>query len=137
MTDFRSDREKKTDLFLKQMTSQDTWENNINKKISEFKKIYNKELEDYDYVKNTNQLYQLKLGGYIRYLNFNNSFRWGGILLKVYYDEKRDRHLMVVSNKSYKRYVVSFDNNYIFYKKHKTQSDTYKKLFLSFLDKYE
>jgi uncharacterized protein YeaO (DUF488 family) len=137
MSEFRSDREKKIDNFLKQLTSQSEWLNNLNKKLGIFKKKYNKELENYEYIKTIDEFYQLKLGGYIRYFNLNDEFRWGGILLRVYYDKKKDRNLMVLTNKRYKRYVVSFDNNYIFYRKHKTQSDNYRNLFLSFLDKYE
>ena len=137
MSEFRSDREKKIDIFLKQIPSQNEWLDNLNKKLSIFKKKYNNELEDYEYVKTIDEFYQLKLGGYIRYFNLNDEFRWGGILLRVYYDKKKNRNLMVLTNKRYKRYVVSFDNNYIFYRKHRTQSDNYRNLFLSFLDKYD
>lgn len=137
MSEFKSDREKKIDNFLKQLTSQSEWQDNLNKKLKKFRKKYNKELEDYEFIKTIDEFYQLKLGGYIRYFNLNDEFRWGGILLRVYYDKKKDRNLMVLTNKRYKRYVVSFDNNYIFYRKHRTQSDNYRNLFLSFLDKYE
>jgi hypothetical protein len=134
MSDFKSEREKNIDNFINQLGSQDEWKNKINKKIKEFRTKYKKELEDYTYVYDTSNLYQLKVGGYIRYFNFNDEFRWGGILIKVYRDNKRDRDLMIIRNKNYNRYVVSFNNNYVFYKNHKTQSDNYRKLFLSFLD---
>ena len=134
MSDFKSEREKNIDNFINQLGSQDEWKNKINKKIKEFRTKYKKELEDYTYVYDTSNLYQLKVGGYIRYFNFNDEFRWGGILIKVYRDNKRDRDLMIIRNKNYNRYVVSFNNNYVFYKNHKTQSDNYRKLFLSFLN---
>lgn len=134
MSDFKSEREKNIDNFINQLGSQDEWKNKINKKIKEFRTKYKKELEDYTYVYDTSNLYQLKVGGYIRYFNFNDEFRWGGILIKVYRDNKRDRDLMIIRNKNYNRYIVSFNNNYVFYKNHKTQSDNYRKLFLSFLD---
>ena len=137
MDEFKSDREKNIENFLKNIISKKDWDRKINKRVNKFKKVYNKELEDYNYVYDTNELYQLKLGGYIRYFNLNKEFRWGGILLRVYKDKKRDRDLMVLGNKNFKRSVVSFNTNYVFYKNHKTQSDNYKKLFLSFLKDHE
>ena len=79
--------------------------------------------------------YQLKIGGYIRYINLNNKLKWGGILLKVFKQE--DRNLMVIGNSSFKRLIVSFDKNYVFYKSHKTASDINRKVFISFLEKYK
>ena len=74
------------------------------------------ELEDYAFVKDVETLYQLKIGGYIRYINLNNKLKWGGILIKVYPDKKRDRNLMVLLSQNDKRFVVSFEKNYIFIK---------------------
>lgn len=129
----KSDREKKIDFFLKQIKTQKEWENEINIKIQNFKKQYSEQLEDYEYVQNLFEFNNLKLGGYIRYITFNNKFRWGGILLKKHYDKKTNRNLMIVANKNYKRNIVSFDNNYIFYKSHRTLNDNYRKLFISYL----
>ena len=137
MDEFKSEREKSIDSFINKVISKKEWDRKLKKRIDKFKKVYSKELEDYDYVYNTNELYQLKLGGYIRYFNLNKEFRWGGILLRVYKDKKRNRDLMVLGNKNFKRNVVSFNSNYVFYKNHKTQSDNYKKLFLSFLNNHE
>ena len=30
----------------------------------------------------------IEIRGYVRYFNLNDEFRWGGILLRVYYDKK-------------------------------------------------
>jgi len=130
----KSDREKKLEKFLNQVSSQKEWEINHKNEIKKLKKKFSVELEDYKYVKNINSLYQLKLGGYIRYINFNNELRWGGSLLKVYKDN--DRNLMVIANSDFKRSVVSFEKNHIFYKNHVTYADKTRKLFISFLDDY-
>ena len=130
--DDKTDREKKIDNFVESIFSQKKWKKKMDKKISKWKDKYSKELEDYEFVYNSDEFYQLKIGGYIRYFNLNNELKWGGILLKVFKQE--DRNLMVLGNSEFKRMIVSFDKNYIFYKTHKTASDINRKLFISFLD---
>ena len=76
----------------------------------------------------------LKKGGYIRYINLNEELKWGGILLKKYKFD--DINMMLLCNSNSKNFSISFEKNYIFYKKHTTQADKTRKLFLSYLDKY-
>ena len=135
MSDFKSDREKKIDNFLKQFDTQKEWEEKMNNKIKKFYKNYKEELEDYIFIKNKKEYNKLKLGGYIRYINFNDELRWGGILLKK--NKYDDMDIMVISNSNSNIFQVSFDKNYIFYKEHTTQADKTRKLFLSYLDKYD
>lgn len=137
MDNIKSDREKKIDNFLKQMQNQNEWEGKMKQLLKELRKKFKDELEDYAFVKDVETLYQLKTGGYIRYINLNNKLKWGGILIKVYPDKKRDRNLMVLLSQNSKRFVVSFEKNYIFYKNHTTYTDKTRKLFISFLDKYK
>ena len=137
MDKIKSDREKKIDNFLKQMENPKDWEEKMKKLLKEFRKKFKGELEDYAFVKDVETLYQLKIGGYIRYINLNNKLKWGGILIKMYPDKKRDRNLMVLLSQNSKRFVVSFEKNYIFYKNNKTYTDKTRKLFISFLDKYK
>jgi hypothetical protein len=137
MDNIKSDREKKIDNFLKQMQNQNEWEGKMKQLLKELRNKFKDELEDYAFVKDVETLYQLKTGGYIRYINLNNKLKWGGILIKVYPDKKRDRNLMVLLSQNSKRFVVSFEKNYIFYKNHTTYTDKTRKLFISFLDKYK
>ena len=137
MDKIKSDREKKIDNFLKQMQNQNEWEGKMKQLLKELRNKFKDELEDYAFVKDVETLYQLKTGGYIRYINLNNKLKWGGILIKVYPDKKRDRNLMVLLSQNSKRFVVSFEKNYIFYKNHTTYTDKTRKLFISFLDKYK
>jgi hypothetical protein len=130
----KSDREKQIDNFLKQIESQEEYEENIKKKINKFYKNYTDELEDYEYIKDLKTFNKIKQGGYIRYFNLNDELKWGGILIKKI--KQNDMDLMVLSNTNCKRFVVSFQKNYIFYKNHQTASDKTRKLFMSALEKY-
>ena len=47
-----------------------------------------------------------------------------------------EMNMMLLCNSSSKTFSISFDKNTIFYKKHTTQSDKTRKLFLSYLEKY-
>lgn len=135
MENIKSEREKKTENFLKQICSQEEWEIKENEKINNFYENFPNELEDYIYIKNEKMYNKIKTGGYIRYFNLNDELKWGGILLSKY--KNNDINLMVLGNSNFNRLTVSFNKNYVFYKKHTTQADKTKKLFLSYLDKYE
>lgn len=135
MENIKSDRENKTENFLKQICSQEEWEIKENEKINNFYKNFSNELEDYIYIKDKKMYKKIKTGGYIRYFNLNDELKWGGILLSKY--KNNDINLMVLGNSNFNRLTVSFNKNYVFYKKHTTQADKTKKIFLSYLDKYE
>ena len=132
----KSNREEKIDkLINKLIGSQEQWTIDMNKKITKWRLKYEKELEDYEFVYNVDEFYQLKMGGYIRYFNLNDELRWGGILLKKV--KNNEINLMILANSDFKRFTVSFDRNYVFYKSHKTQSDKNRKIFLTYLNKYD
>ena len=135
MKEYKSKRERKIDKFLSQLETQEEWEHKMNLKIQKLYEKYPIELEDYTFVKNEEEYNNIKKGGYIRYFNLNDEIRWGGILLKKYKYE--EMNMMILGNSSFKRFIVCFDKNTIFYKKHTTQADKTRKLFLSYLDKYD
>ena len=130
----KSKREKQIDLFLKQLETQEEYEDKVNRKVKSFFKEYSEELEDYNYISNIEEYNKIKKGGYVRYFNLNDEIKWGGILIKK--TKNNDMDLMVLCNSTCNRFVVSFQKNYIFYKPHQTASDKTRKLFLSALDKY-
>ena len=133
----KNDREKNIDSFVDSIESQKEWKKKLKDKLKIFKKKFKDELNEYEFVIGVKKLYKLKLGGYIRYVNFNNELRWGGILLKVYKDETTGRNILVLGNSNFRRNILSYENNYVFYKGHMTQSDKTRKLFISFLEKYK
>ena len=49
-----------------------------------------KELEDYYFVDNLEELYNLKPAGYVRYINNKGEIRFGGILIKAFKSEKKE-----------------------------------------------
>jgi hypothetical protein len=130
----KSDREKQIDLFLSQLESQEEY--NIKRKniIKQLINQYQNELEDYYFIDTINDYNNMDNGGYVRYFNLNKELKWGGILIKKI--KQNDMDMMILSNSNCDRFAVSFRKNYIFYKNHTTQADKTRKLFLSYLDKY-
>ena len=129
----KSKRELDIDSFLNQLETQEEYEYKNNIKINNLYKKYSEELEDYNYIKNIEDYNNIKPGGYIRYFDLNDNLRWGGIFLKKY--NYKEFHMMLLCNSNSKAFNISFEKNTIFYKKHTTQSDKTRKLFLSYLNK--
>ena len=95
------------------------------KTVNEKKDIYiNKypELKEYIFIKNTNEL---KIGHRIRYVDYNDKLRWGGLLIKIIENK------LVIANKNKNYFHVDFERNYIFMKKPVTKNDKMRKLFMS------
>lgn len=133
----KNDREKKLDMFMRTFKSQAKWENELTNNIIKWRKKYKKELEDYMFIKTIEDFNKLNKGGYIRYINLNDELRWGGFYVKSNIDKKTGSTNIVLGNSDYKMYNISFESNYIFYKKHTTPSDKTRKLFISMLEKYD
>ena len=129
------DRKTQIKDFLKTIKTQKEW--NTDKKIyvENMIKRYETELEDYMYVGNVNEYDNIKLGGYIRYIDMDDNIHWGGILLKKI--KTNDIDYMILCNSSMYRFKIAFYRNTIFYKKHTTSSDKTRKLFISYLDKID
>lgn len=127
-----SDREKENNDFVDSICTQENFEKKKLEKVEKLYDLYEGELEDYLFVKDKVAYDKIILGGYIRYINYNDELKWGGILLKKVIN--KDKNIMVLANTLNKTYNVSFENNYVFYKFHTTQSDKLKKIFLSYLD---
>ena len=102
----------------------------LKKKEEKWRKKYTEELENYVFIPTKKDLEKyVKIGGYIRYINLNNELKWGGILLRVYQDKNNWK--LFLKNTSNKKWNITWDNNYIFYREHRTSSDKLKELFLS------
>lgn len=127
-------REKEIALFLDNIKTQEDWETDKQKYIDNITLQYSNYLEDYKIVKDKNEYNMLKLGGYIRYIDSMDKLKWGGILIKKI--KTNDIDYMILGNTNMKRITVSFYRNTIYYKMHATASDKTKKLFISYLDKY-
>tara|TARA_Y100000768_G_scaffold388581_1_gene385351 strand:- start:119 stop:676 length:558 start_codon:yes stop_codon:yes gene_type:complete len=104
--------------------TQDDENDNI---INEIFNMYSQYLQEYEFIDDINNL---KLGGYIRYINSNKEFRFGGILLKIKNKEDILNTRLLLKNTTNNLWEINFINNFIFYKKHKTKNDKFRNLFL-------
>lgn len=105
------------------------WEEDKNEFIEKISNKFYKELEKYIYVDSINDI---KLGGYIRYVNSCEELKWGGILKKIILEN--DKHYLLLANKYNNITRVCFEYNYIFYRNFITRSDKLREIFISYLD---
>ena len=123
-----TDRIKEINSFIDSIMTQNEWENNINYRISFLMNKYEKQLDKYNYI-NKKDIDNLKLGGYIKYINLNDDLIWGGALAKI------DKNFIyIIKDEIINK--INKTKNIIFYKKHITQNDKNREIFISSLEKY-
>jgi len=105
--------------------------NNINiiNHIFNIKNKYIDQLKNYDYI-NIDNLHNLKLGGFVRYIDLNDKLYWGGILLKIENEKKYDKMLLFLKNTKNNVWKIRYQKYYIFYKKYKSQKQKFIDLFI-------
>lgn len=132
-------RLKEIDEIVSSIKSEKDYEKETKVKISFLKEKYSSELHEYNFVKTLEEFYNLKPGGYIRYVNFKDEIKYGGILVKSFEsnntDEFNKKNLLLIQNTNNKQWVVSREKNYIFYKPQTKKGDNLRNLFISLLDK--
>ena len=132
-------RLKEIDDFVNSIKTENEFNSEIQQKMEKYKEKFYNELLDYNPITNLKDLYNLKSAGYIRYVNFNNEIKYGGILLKIFKTENEDeisqKNLILLQNSNNKKWTISWENNYIFYKKQTKKGDNMRNLFISLLDK--
>lgn len=122
-----TDRIKEINKFIDNIITQEEWEYNYNKRINDLILQYSKELENYNYIMKE-EIDDLKIGGYIKYIDINNNLIWGGPLIKI------DEQFIYMKNNNIIK--INKFKNIIFYRNHRTQNDKYRELFISSMDKY-
>ena len=132
-------RLKEIDNIVEEFFPQKKYQLELQQKISKFKLKYKDELKDYNYVKSKDELYNLKSAGYIRYFDKDDNLKYGGILIKVFESEANNidekRTLILIKNSQNNQWVISWENNTIFYKEQTKKGDNLRDLFISLLDK--
>lgn len=87
-----TNRIKNINNFIDDIITQKEWEDEYNKRFESLINKYNIELEDYNYIKKE-KLDNLKIGGYIKYINTKDELLFGGALVNItndiYIYEKR------------------------------------------------
>ena len=132
-------RLKDIDNIVNSIVKEKDYQEKIFKKVNYFENKYKNELKGYSFVKSLKELYALKPAGYIRYFNMNDDIRFGGILIRVFENETNDdfykKNLMIIQNSYNKKWIVSWENNIIFYKKQTKKGDNLRNLFITYLDR--
>ena len=124
------DRLEDIDNWLKSnYKSQNDYLLKLKKKERKWREKYTEELSEYVFIPTKEDLLEhVKKGGYIRYINLKGELRWGGILVSTFQGKKSLK--MILQNKTYKRWIISWNKNYIFYRPHRTSSDKLRELFI-------
>lgn len=95
---------------------------------------YQNELEDYTYIENLTDFALLSVKGSLRYINkYSKELRFGGLLIKIY--EKYGNYFAIVKKMNGKKYHISFNNNFIFYKKN--SDDKFRDSLKYFISEYD
>ena len=132
-------RLKEIDSIIESIKPKEDYKKDLEDKIEKFKLKYSKELENYDFISSKDELFNLKSAGYVRYVDLNGKIKYGGILIKVFNSESdieyNKRILILLQNSSGKKWTISWEKNYIFYKKQTKKGDNLRNLFISLLDK--
>lgn len=92
-----------------------------NSPINNIMTKYKNELDGYEYIESIDMFSILSLKGSMKYINkFDNQLRSGGLLIKIYKKED-NKWTAVIKNIKGQKYYVSFNSNYIFYRKTKSE----------------
>jgi hypothetical protein len=136
-----NNRLKEIDMLVESFFPQKEHNLELENKINKFYNTYKKELKNYNYVSSKEELFQLKLAGYIRYFDRDDNIKFGGILIKIFESEtdsiEKKRTLLLLQNSDGKKWTISWENNIIFYKPQTKKGDNLRNLFISLLDKEE
>jgi hypothetical protein len=103
-----NDRLKEIDEFVDNFLPNNPIKNIMNK--------YKSKLEGFEYIESLDMFSTLSLKGSFKYVNkFDGNLRSGGMLMKIY--QKDNKWYAAIKNIKGQKYYVSFDTNYIFYRK--------------------
>ena len=112
--------------------------NNNNKMIDELFDDYinvliaKYNLYEYKYIDNIVLFSLLPLRGSMKYINrYTHEIRNGGLLIKIYM--KNNKYYGIIK-KNDKKYHISFNNNYIFYKEYTSRNSKIRNVLESIID---
>jgi hypothetical protein len=98
--------------------------------IETLKNKYDIELNEYFYIDESN-INEMKIGGYVRYINMNEELKWGGILINIKNKNKLTKMKLVLKNSTNNYWNIKYKNFYIFYKNNVSRYDKFRDLFIS------
>ena len=118
---------KEIDIIMNLQINTNTYLNNLIKK-------FKKELDGFSYASTINEIIGMKKI-FIRYISVKGQLGYGGFYNKVINKNGQFYILLISSTK--KIWEVSFNDNFIFYKKINTDDDDKRELFNNLLKKYD
>jgi hypothetical protein len=131
-------RLKDIDKFVNSIKTEEEHQLEKQNKFNEYKNKFKEKLNGYVEILNLEELYSLKSAGYIRYINLKGEIRYGGILIKVFKTESEDefnkKNLLLLKNSHEKKWSISWEKNFIFYKHQTKKGDNLRNIFISLLD---
>ena len=131
-------RLKDIDNFVNSIKTEEEHQLEKQNKFNEYKNKFKEKLNGYVEILNLEELYSLKSAGYIRYINLKGEIRYGGILIKVFKTENEDefnkKNLLLLKNSHEKKWSISWEKNFIFYKHQTKKGDNLRSIFISLLD---
>ena len=131
-------RLKDIDNFVNSIKTEEEHQLEKQNKFNEYKNKFKDTLNGYVEILNLEDLYSLKSAGYIRYINLKGEIRYGGILMKVFKTESEDefnkKNLLLLKNSHEKKWSISWEKNFIFYKHQTKKGDNLRNIFISLLD---
>ncbi len=123
-----TDRIKSINNFIDSIINQEEWENEYNNRINFLINKYIKQLDKYNYIIK-DEIDSLKVGGYIKYINDMDQLIWAGVLYRI-------DSIYIYTIKNHEIIKINKFKNIIFYKKHVTQEDKRRDIFITSLDKF-
>ena len=97
--------------------------------INIIKNKYIDELRYYNYI-DSNNINNIKLGGFIRYFDLNNNIKWGGIIIKLINSNKLDKFKIMLKNSKNNIWKISFLKYYIFFKDINFKNEIFREIFI-------
>nr|QBK88659.1 MAG: hypothetical protein LCMiAC01_03370 [Mimivirus LCMiAC01] len=79
---------------------------------------YGSELNGYKYIKNINSINDIKIGGYIKYIDLHMKNIRYGVLTNISYDLHNNKQLTLKNTRDKFYWKIISTKYYIFYKKH-------------------
>lgn len=96
--------------------------------ITFLKNKYVVELNKYEYIDSSN-IDNIKCGGFLRMVDFNDNIKWGGMIIKIENKEDSKRTKIQLRNTSNKLWYIKFIKYFIFYKKN--NGNSFRDIFIS------
>lgn len=90
---------------------------------------YEIELKDYKYI-NSKNIDDIKLGGYVRYIDLDDNLKWGGTVIKLINKDNLSKFKIKLMNTKKDTWSIKYSKYYVFFKKTVSYRDTFRNIFI-------